>query len=326
MVTRLARLCLLVIAASLVGAAARAQESANAYPDRRITIVVPFTAGGGVDTVTRLVAAALQTKWGQTVVVENRPGGNGNIAAQRVATAAPDGYTLLASAEIPLIMNQSLYSSLSYDPKAFVPVSIVSASPIFLVVNPALPVKSVDELIAYAKAHPGELRYGTPGVGTPTHLVGVMLETKANIKMTQVPYKGSSQALNDFLGGHINMLFAFESSAGPHFGSDKMRLLAVSSPRREARFPDLPAMSETLPGFSAQSVVALVAPPGTPPAIAHQLSNAIAEAVKSPDLSKVLAHMGSTPIGNTPEEADAYLKEMGDIWGKAIHTAGIKID
>ncbi|MPZ39059.1 MAG: tripartite tricarboxylate transporter substrate binding protein [Rhizobiales bacterium] len=319
---RFARLCLLLAAASLICATARAQD----YPNRRITIVVPNTAGGGVDTVSRLVATALQAKWGQTVVVENRTGGNGNIGAQRVASAAPDGYTLLASAEVPLIMNQSLYSSLSYDPKAFVPVSIVSASPIFLVVHPSLPVKSVDELVAYAKAHPGEISYGTPGVGTPTHLVGVMLETKADIKMTQVPYKGSSQALSDFLGGHINMLFAFESSAGPYFGSDKMRLLAVSSPQRETRFPEVPAMSETLPGFSAQSVVALVAPPGTPPAIARKLSDAVAEAVKSPELSKRLVQMGSTPIGNTPEEAGAYLKEVGDSWGRAIRTAGIKVD
>jgi tripartite-type tricarboxylate transporter receptor subunit TctC len=303
-----------------------ATAHAQGYPNRPITIVVPNPAGGGVDTIARLLAASLQAKWGQSVVVDNRAGGNGNIGAQRVATAAPDGYTLLASAEVPLIMNQSLYSKLAYDPSAFVPVSIVTSSPMFLVVNPSLPVKNLHELVAYARAHPGGIRYGTPGMGTPTHLTGVMLEMKTGIQLTQIPYKGSSQALTDFLGGQINMLFAFQTSAGPYFDTDRMRVLAVSSAKRHPQFPNIPAMAEELPGFSAQSVVALVAAPGTPPGIARKLSDAVAETLKDPDVRKHIEELGSTEIGNTPEEAGTYLKEQSESWGKAIRVAGIKID
>jgi tripartite-type tricarboxylate transporter receptor subunit TctC len=299
---------------------------AQSYPDKPITIVVPYTAGGGVDMVARMLAASLQARWGQTVVVDNRPGGNGNIAAQRVATAAPDGYTLLASAEMPLIMNQSLYSSLPYDPNAFVPVSIVSGSPMFLAVLPSLPVHNVKELMDYARTHPGDVRYGTPGMGTPTHVIGLMLESQAGITLTQVPYKGSSQALNDFLGGHINMLFAFQTSAGQYFNTEHMRVLAVSSAKRDPQFPDIPAMSETLPGFSAQSVVALVAAPGTPPAIARKISDAVADAIKDPAMKKHLEELGSHGIGNTPEETGRYLTEQRASWGKEIHRAGLKIE
>ncbi|GAA4325854.1 tripartite tricarboxylate transporter substrate binding protein [Pigmentiphaga soli] len=299
---------------------------AQAYPHAPITIIVPYPAGGGVDTMARLFGAALQAKWGHPVVVENRAGGNGAVGAQLVAKASPDGYTLLASAEGPLVMNQHLYTKLNYDPTAFTPVTIISSSPMFLSVTPSVPVGNLAELLAYAKAHPGALRYGTSGVGAPSHLSGVMLEMKTGIELTQVPYKGSAQSLSDFLGDHINMLFAFQTSAGPYFNTDKMKVLAVTSPQRHPAFPAIPAIAETLPGFAALSWVAMVAPPGTPPEIASKLSSAIAEAMKSPEIKKKIEELGSTPIANTPAEAGAFLKEESGRWGEVIRAAKLKVD
>jgi tripartite-type tricarboxylate transporter receptor subunit TctC len=313
-------------AALMLCAGIPAHAAGQDYPNRPITIVVPYTAGGGVDIVARLLAVALQSKWGQSVVVENRAGGNGNIGAQIVSTSPADGYTLMASAEGPLVMNQSMYGKLNFDPTAFVPVSIVSASPIFVAVRPSVPAHNLKELIAYAKEHPGDLRYGTSGVGTPTHLTGVLLEQRTGMSIGHIPYKGSSQSLSDFLGGQINMLFTFQTSAGPYFNTDKMRIVAVASPQRLPQFPDIPTVAEDLPGFTTQSWVALVAAPGTPPAIAHKLSDAVAQALRNPDMKKRLGELGSTPIGSSPDEASAYLKEQAQSWGKVIRGAGLKVD
>ncbi len=300
---------------------------AQDYPSAPITIIVPYPPGGSVDTMARLFGASLQAKWGQPVLVENRAGGNGSVGAQLVARAKPDGHTLLVAAEGPVMVNQHLYSKLSYDPAAFEPVTIISSSPMFLSVTPSsVPVSSVDELIKYAKAHPGSLRYGSSGVGTPSHLSGVMLEMKTGIQLSQIPYKGAAQALNDFLGGHINVLFAFQTSAGPYFNTDKMKVLAVTSPKRHPSFPAIPTVAETLPGFSSQSSVTMVAPPGTPVEITAKLSNAVAEAMKSPEIKKKIDELGSTPIGNTPAEAAAYLKEESQRWGQVIRAANLKMD
>jgi tripartite-type tricarboxylate transporter receptor subunit TctC len=301
---------------------AQAQE----YPSAPITIVVPYSPGGTVDAMARLFGAALQEKWGQSVVIENRAGGNGTVGAQLVARAKPDGYTLLVSAEGPLVINQHLYSQFNYDPTAFVPVSIICSSPMYLSVAPsAVPSKNLEELIAYAKANPDMLRYGTSGVGAPTHLSGVMLEMLTGVKLTQIPYKGGAQALTDFLGGHINMLFAFQTSAAKHFNTDQMRVLAITSPGRHPSYPDIPAIAETLPGFSALSSIALVAPPGTPADIASKLSGAVAEAMKDPETKKIIDELGSTAIGNTPAEADTYLKKDSGRWGEVIRAANLTL-
>ena len=296
---------------------------AQDYPAKPIKLIVPNPPGGGNDFTARVVADKLREKWGQPAVVENRAGASGSIGADAVAKAAPDGYTLLVTAPASLVINKSLYAKLSYDPDAFVPVSVILAGPGVLLVHPSVPATNVQQLIAFAKANPGKLTYASQGNGTIAHLAGAMFESMSGIKGVHVPYKGSAPAMSDLLGGQVSMLFGELSPALAHIRSGKLRVLAVGSEKRNPLLPGVPSMSEVLPGFAFSYWIGMVAPAGTPAAIANKLSAAIAE-LKQPDAAKKLLEMSLEPVGSTPAEMSAFMKRESERWGNVIRVTGTK--
>jgi len=296
---------------------------AQDYPAKPIKLIVPNPPGGGNDFTARVVADKLREKWGQPAVVENRAGASGSIGADAVAKAAPDGYTLLVTAPASLVINKSLYAKLSYDPDAFVPVSVILAGPGVLLVHPSVPATNVQQLIAFAKANPGKLTYASQGNGTIAHLAGAMFESMSGIKGVHVPYKGSAPAMSDLLGGQVNMLFGELSPALAHIRSGKLHVLAVGSEKRNPLLPGVPSMSEVLPGFAFSYWIGMVAPAGTPAAIANKLSAAIAE-LKQPDAAKKLLEMSLEPVGSTPAEMSAFMKRESERWGNVIRVTGTK--
>jgi tripartite-type tricarboxylate transporter receptor subunit TctC len=313
----LAAACVLALAVPV-----HAQE----FPSRPVRIVAPFAAGGSADVIPRIVAERLSAMWGQPVIVENRPGAGGNIAAEYVYRAEPDGYTLLSSPPSTLIINQYLYANLAYDQSHWVPVSVMVAVPNVLLVNPKVAAKSVQELIAYAKANPDKLNYASQGSGTTSHLTGEMFKTVAGVRIVHVPYKGSAPALTDLLAGQVDMMFDNLGVSLQHVKSGRLRALAVGSERRVASLPDVPAMSEVLPGFESVTWFGVVAPPKTPMPIAERISAAIAEALRSPDARKRLADLSAQPIGNTPAQMAAFMRKDAERWREVIRSAGVKAD
>jgi len=314
----------LLLAALLASASAlQAQD----YPAKPIRIVVPYPAGGSADLLPRIFSEKLSAKWGQPVLVENRPGAGGNIGAEFVYRADPDGYTLFASAPGPLVVNQNLYRNLAFDPSHFVPVSIMAAIPNVLLVNPALPTRSVDGLIAYAKVNPGKLNYGSQGSGSTSHLTAELFKTAAGgLKFTHVPYKGSAPAMTALLGGEIDLMFDNLGLTLPHIRSGKLRILAVGSEKRVASLPEVPAMSEILPGFVSVAWFGIVAPPKTPAPVADKLSSAVAEAIRQPEVLNRLAALSAEPVGGTPSEMAAFMKQEEARWKGVIQAAQVKAD
>jgi tripartite-type tricarboxylate transporter receptor subunit TctC len=313
----LAAACVLALAVP-----AHAQE----FPSRPVKIVAPFAAGGSADVIPRIVGERLSAMWGQPVIVENRPGAGGNIAAEYVYRAEPDGYTLLSSPPSTLIINQYLYANLAYDQSHWVPVSVMVAVPNVLLVNPKVAAKSVQELIAYARANPDKLNYASQGSGTTSHLTGEMFKTVAGVHIAHIPYKGSAPALTDLLAGQVEMMFDNLGVSLQHVKSGRLRALAVGSERRVASLPDVPAMSEVLPGFESVTWFGVVAPPKAPMPIAEKISAAIAEALRSPDARKRLADLSAEPIGNTPAQMAAFMRKDAERWREVIRSAGVKAD
>ena len=315
----------LLAAASFCGfptAYAQAQD----YPNKPIRIIVPYPAGGSADLLPRIFAEKFSAKWGQPVLVENRPGAGGNIGAEFVYKAEPDGYTLFATAPGPLVVNQNLFRKLAFDPAQFVPVSVMAAIPNVLLVNPRIPAKSVDELIAYARASPGKLNYGSQGNGTTSHLTAELFKSTAGVSITHVPYKGSAPAMAALLGGEIDLMFDNLGLTLPHVKSGRLRVLAVASEKRVASLPEVPAMSEILPGFTSVAWFGIVAPPRTPAPIAEKLSAAVAEAIRQPDVAKRLAALSAEPVGDTPAEMAAFMRLDGERWRSVIEAAQVKAD
>ena len=302
--------------------AAHAQE----YPSRPVKVVVPFPAGGASDVLARIVAEKLQVKWGQPFLVENRSGAAGNIGAESVFRAEPDGYTLLSAPPPPLVINKRLYAKLAYDSDAFVPVTLIAVVPNVLMVHPKVGVNSVQELIAFAKANPDRLNYASQGSGGTAHLTAEMLKSMAGIKIVHVPYKGTAPALTDLLAGQVQMMFENLASSLPHIRAGKVKALAVGGEKRSPFLPDVPAMSEVLPGFVSVTWFGVVAPPRTPPDISSRLSGAIAEVLRLPDVAKKLAEMSAEPGGITPAEMGAFMRREADLWGGVIRFAGVKVD
>jgi tripartite-type tricarboxylate transporter receptor subunit TctC len=299
---------------------------AEEYPTRPVRIVAPFAAGGSADLIPRIVGERLSAMWGQPVIVENRPGAGGNIAAEYVYRTEPDGYTLLSLPTSTLIINQYLYANLAYDQSQWVPVSVMVAVPNVLLVNPKVAANSVQELIAYAKANPDKLNYASQGSGTTSHLTGEMFKTIAGVRIVHVPYKGSAPALTDLLAGQVDMMFDNLGVSLQHVKSGRLRALAVGSERRVASLPDVPAMSEVLPGFESVTWFGVVAPPKTPMPIAEKISAAIAEALRSPDVRKRLADLSAEPIGNTPAQMATFMRKDAERWREVIRSAGVKAD
>jgi tripartite-type tricarboxylate transporter receptor subunit TctC len=305
---------------------ARAQGAADSYPNGPVKIVVGFSAGGPTDLAARLVAAKLQQALGQTFIVENKPGAGSNLASGIVADAAPDGYTLLMAAA-PLAINNHLYKGLKWNVlTSFEPITQVMSAPCILAVRPDS-YKSMAELVADAKKQPGKLSYSSSGAGGSQHLAGELLQQKAGIKLIHVPYKGASPALNDLLGGQIQMGFMTSLSSVPYFKSGKLRALAVASPQRLPQLPDVPTMAEAgLPGVEMNSWSGLLAPAKTPPEIIAKLNREAVKALQSPDVHDKLVSQGAMVVAGTPQEFAAYLKHEYENYGKLIESIHLHLD
>jgi tripartite-type tricarboxylate transporter receptor subunit TctC len=313
-----------IIIAALFAAAPIAAVAQDNYPNRPVRVIVPLSAGGSADVIPRLVAEKLSQRFGQTFVVENRPGATGGVGAEVVSKAEPDGYTVLATTPPVLVINESLYRKIAYDPRAFVPVSIVSALTNVLAISNRAPFTTLDRMIAFAKANPDKLNYASPGLGSSQHLAMEWLKSLAGIKITHVPYNGTGPALNDVIAGHVDLMFAGAVSVMPLMAGNRVRGIAVDSEKRMAELPDLPTVAETFPGYVVTSWNAWVAPPKTDAAVVAKLSAAIAEVVRTPDVSKRLHDMTAVPVGNTPAEAARRIAQERERWHKIIVSAGIK--
>ncbi|MFM9970560.1 MAG: Bug family tripartite tricarboxylate transporter substrate binding protein [Burkholderiales bacterium] len=311
----------LLVAAIFASATVFAQE----YPNKAIRMVIPEPPGGGHDRVSRLVADKLREKWGQPVIVETRTGAGGNIAAELVANAAPDGYTVLYSPPGPLVVNKALYASLSFDPDTFVAISQLTSAPSALLVHPRF-AGDLRQFIAYAKANPGKLNYASSGSGTTQHLGAELLKSMADMRIEHVPFKGQAPALLALVSGQVDTMLANLGTTLPQIRAGKMRALAVGSARRSAALPDVPALSEVLPGMSATTWSAMVAPAGTPAPIINKVSAAIGEIMKQPDVVKQLGESLTDAVGGTPAELAQLMKEERQRWGTVIRATGAKAD
>jgi tripartite-type tricarboxylate transporter receptor subunit TctC len=296
------------------------------YPNHTIKIVVPLPPGPFADALPRIIADKLSARWGQPVIIENRSGFGSNLGAELVANAAPDGYTLLATPQGPLVLSQHLYPKLGFDPTAFVPVTVMATLPYTLVVTPKLQASTLQELVALAKADPDRITFASPGIGSAPHLTAEMLISAAGIRMVHVPYKGLAPAMTDLLAGHVDVMFDNLANTLPQITSGKLKALAVSNEKRIQELPAVPAIAETYSGFYSAGWYAVVAPPKTPPAIAAKLSSAIAETLKLPDVAKKLSDYSAKPVGNSPEEAAAFFKQESERWRRVIVSAGIRAD
>ena len=297
------------------------------YPNKAIRIVVPFPPGGGADITARPIAQKLNELWGQSVVIDNRGGASGMIGADIVAKAPPDGYTLMVGSSAEVALNVALFPKMPYDPvRDFAPITLAIVIPMALVVHPSVPIKSVKEYIAFARAKPGSMKFGSAGAGSPHHFAGEWLKMLTKIDIVHVPYKGMAPALNDLLGGHIPSGFATLLPATQHMKAGKLRVLAVTTQKRVPLLPDVPALAETLPGFDVTQWNAVWAPAGTPKDVLDKLSTEIRRIVQSPDYKARMSEQGSEAIGNSPSELAAFQKAEIDKYRKIAQQANIKLD
>ena len=321
----MSKLLSLLAAAAMLFAAAPSHAQ-DTYPNRPIRIVVCLPAGGGVDTVTRIIADRLPKILGQPVVVENKGGQSGNIGAEFVYNSDPDGYTLLASQPAPITTAPLLFKSLSFDPTKFTPVAVMSAITNTLLVRADFPASNVQEFIAYAKANPGKLNYASQGNGTTSHLTGAMFEAATHTKMNHVPYRGTAPAINDLVGGHVDLMFnELATSIELHKGG-RAKLLAVTSEKRLAELPNIPTMEESgVPNFISDTWNAISAPPKTPPAIVAKLNAAINQALQDPEVKAHYARLHLQAVGGTRENMAKIVKDDTERWGAVIKSANVKI-
>lgn len=312
---------ILFVVALMFGCSAIAQD----YPAKTVRIIVPYPPGGGVDFMARVLAENLREKWSQPVIVENRVGGGGNVGTDYVAKSSPDGYTLLFVAPGPMVVNKSLFEKLPFDPDAMEPVSVVATITNVLAVHPSLKVENVPQLIALAKANPGKINYASQAIGSIAHLTGERFQQMVDIKIVHIPYKGAAPALADLLGGQVRMAFLELSVVAPHARAGKLRALAVGDEKRHPSLPDVPSMTEVVPGLTFVTWYGMVAPPKTPAAIVNKISGAIVEVVKRPDVAKQIRERNAEVAGSTPEQMAMLFKEERERWGKVIRATGMKV-
>lgn len=320
---RIAAFCLALLVATLAPGLAAAES----FPTKMIKFVVPFPGGGVNDTLARIVAEKLQEAWGQAIVIENKTGAGGNIGADLAAQAEPDGYTLLVAPPGPLSINQSLYKQLSYRPEEFVPITVLGSVPNLIVVRNDIGVNSVSELIAYAKRGPDKITYGSQGNGSTPHLNGVMFQTLAGVDLIHIPYRGENLVMNDMIGGHIDVFFGNISAVLPFYRDHKLKILAVTDTKRARDIPEVPTTAEAgLPGFLSTTWFAMAAPPKTPPALQREIAKAVTAALKSPDLQQKYRAVGVEPVGDSPDEMAAFVKDEAQRWGEVIRKNHITVE
>jgi tripartite-type tricarboxylate transporter receptor subunit TctC len=287
-------------------------------------MIVPFAPGGGLDISTRLIGQKLAGEWGQNVVVDSRPGAATIVGTEIASRAAPDGYTVLMITTT-FAINPGLYTKLPYDPgRDFTPVTQLNSQPNVVVVPPSFAGNSVKDLIALAKAKPGELTFASPGAGSAPHLAAEMFQRAAGVSMIHVPYKGIPPAVIDVIGGRVTMLFTTTISAAPHIKAGKLRAVAITSAKRQSGMPDIPTIGETLPGYRAEAFQGMVVPAGVPQAIVNKLSAEVARIVRLPDVAERFQLDGAEPVGSTPKEFAAFLKAEMQKWSKVVKDAGVK--
>ena len=314
--------------AALIVAALPFLALAQTYPDKPVRMVVPYVAGGNLDIIARLFARALSDELGQPFVVDNRPGANGNSGTEQVVRSAPDGYTIAMIAAGTMTINPALYKTMPFDPeKDLAPISLVASGPMVLEVNPSLPVKNFAELIAYAKANPGKLNFGSGGNGTLSHLSVEMLKARTGADIVHVPYKGTALAVNDLVAGHIQGMFDTLSTAAPHIKEGTLRGIAVTSVKRSDVLSSLPTIAEAgVEGYSADAWSGLVAPAGTSPAVIARIQAAVAKAAANEELRKRLAAVGSEAVGSGPDQFAAVIRADKVKWAEVIKVSGAKVE
>ncbi len=319
-IIRLAALCVACLLAPVVCQAAE-------YPTRTVRIIVSAPPAGGPDIVARLLAERLTTRWGQPVVVENRPGAGGNLGAGEVAAAEPDGYTLLSAQPAPLTTNVLLYRKLNFDPTALEPVIIMTRMPTALVVRRDFPADDVAGLIAYARANPGKIDYGSQGIGTTPHLTSELFARRTGISLTHVPYRGTAQAMNDLVAGHLDLLFMQIDAVREQDGAGRIKMLAVTTPQRLTTLKDVPTMAEAgVPDFRSDTWNAIAAPPHTPAQIIARINTAMDEILRADDIKAQLERLGLQPVGGSPAEMAAFLREETRRWGEVIRAANMSVN
>ena len=321
---RIAWIGLIALTASLAAPAAIAES----YPSRPITLVVPFPPGGSTTIIARILADKLSDALGRPIVVDNRGGAGGSIAARQVVKSAPDGYTLLLAFSATLAISPSMFPDVGYDPRTdFAPIGMIGMAPSVLVVHPAVPAHSVAELIAFAKASPDRLQYGSASIGTVNHLAAELLASMAAIKLSHIPYKGTGPALSDLLGGHIAMMFAPIPAAHANIAAGKLRALGISSLTRSSLLPDVPTIAETgLPGFEATQRSTLLAPAGTSRSIVERLNRELNAILATDEVRQRLALEGAEPIPGPPEEYSVDVDREAQRWSKLVHAIGLKAE
>ena len=317
---------LVLVATAALSMPAMAQPG---FPDKPIMLVVPFPPGGPTDAMARTLAAEMQDRLGQPMIVENRAGAGGNIGAEYVARAAPDGQTLLFGTSGPLAINASLYRKVNYDPvKSFAPVIQVGHLPNILVVNPSVPAKNVKELIAYAKANPNKLSYASSGNGASSHLAGVLFNASAGVDLQHIPYKGTGPALNDLLGGQVSMSFTDVLTALPYVKTGKLRALGVTTTERSQALPDVPTVAEQgVPGYDVSVFFGIVAPAGTPPDRIAKLNKAFVDVLATPKVKQLFASQGLEPApSSTPQQLGKFIQAQVTKWAGVVKQAGAQLD
>lgn len=322
---RIQRRATLALPLLMLPAAARAQ--APAWPSRPVRIVVSFTAGGTTDIIARLVGAQLERRWGQAVVIDNRPGAGGNIGTDHVVKSPADGYTLLVGSVGPLAVNVSLYRNMPYDPRRdLAPITLLAGVPNVLIVRPDFPARNVAELVAEARRRPGQLSYASTGSGTSSHLSGVMLDRMAGIETIHVPYRGAV-ALNDLMGGRVDFMFATIPSVIEQIRAGRFRSLAVSSTERSRSLPQVPTMVELgFPEFDASSWFGMVAPARTPPEIVNKIAEDVHAVLRDPQIERQMVEQGADPVGNGPQAFGAFIAREVDRWSAIVRAANATPD
>jgi tripartite-type tricarboxylate transporter receptor subunit TctC len=314
-----------VMLAALIGCVAivSGAQAQDPFPSRTVRVVIPYPAGGGTDTIGRLVADPLSRKWGQPVVVENVGGAAGNVGAAQVFRAAPDGYTMMIASPGPIATNSFLYKEMPFDPTRWTSIALLATGPYVLVVRKDFPGATVKELVARAKAAPGKVTAATPGTGSVGHLATVQLEMLAGIKTTLVPYRGLSLAVNDLIAGHVDLMFDTPTTSLPLHREGRVKMIATGTTERVAEFPEVPTIAETLPGYRSVTWYAMTAPPGMPAALADRINRDVNEVLGRKDVAERVRGIQMSPVTWTRDAAAKFFGEEASLWGRVIKQANI---